>query len=195
MEMENIKRREALKRTAWIMGGTLSVPTIAGIMNGCTPSPELTWLPKFFSEVQAKTIMEVAECILPKTSTPGAKDMGVPAFIEEMVSLCYGPAERTRFSEGLEQFMVDCKTAYGEAFYALEKAEQLALLNKLNSDLKTQKTPVTGFFRNIKELTVVGYYTTEYGTTQELQYEAVPVNYEACIPLSEAGNGKTWATF
>lgn len=198
-----IKRREALRRTAWIMGGALTAPTIAGILNGCTPNPELTWEPAFFSEDQARLVMEMAEAILPETDTPGAKALGVPGFIEEMISLCYNPAERTRFMEGLEAFDKECRTGYGDAFFAISKNDQLALLNKFNDEVKKavgvrgsygRMSGEAGFFRRMKELTVVGYYTTEYGATQELQYQAVPVEYKSCIPLEEAGNGKTWAT-
>jgi hypothetical protein len=41
---------------------------------------------------------------------------------------------------------------------------------------------------------MLGYFSSEPGATQVLQYEAVPGKYNGCIPLNEAGNGKTWAT-
>jgi hypothetical protein len=44
-----------------------------------------------------------------------------------------------------------------------------------------------------KELTLLGFFTSQVGATQVLQYVAVPGSYHACIPLEEAGNGKTWA--
>jgi hypothetical protein len=45
-----------------------------------------------------------------------------------------------------------------------------------------------------KELTMLGFFTSEVGATQVLQYLAVPGTFRGCLPLSEAGNGKTWAT-
>jgi hypothetical protein len=45
-----------------------------------------------------------------------------------------------------------------------------------------------------KELTLLGFFTSEPGATQVLQYIAVPGSYKGCVPLAEAGNGKTWAT-
>jgi hypothetical protein len=45
-----------------------------------------------------------------------------------------------------------------------------------------------------KELTMLGFFTSEIGATQILQYIAVPGPYRGCLPLSQTGNGKTWAT-
>ncbi|MFH6984735.1 gluconate 2-dehydrogenase subunit 3 family protein [Marinoscillum luteum] len=191
--MENIKRREALKRTAWIMGGVLSVPTVAGILNGCTPKPELTWTPTFFSEDQARLVMQIAEGILPETDTPGAKSLGVPGFIEEMVSVVYDQGAREAFIKGLEQFEADCNSQMGDSFIALAPEKQTEFLQKQNSELKNWENG-RPFFWTIKELTIVGYYTTEYGATEALQYQAIPVEYHGCSPLSETGNGKVWAT-
>jgi hypothetical protein len=50
------------------------------------------------------------------------------------------------------------------------------------------------FFLMAKELTLMGYFTSEEGATKVLQYEAVPGAYKGCIPLKEAGQGRTWAT-
>lgn len=192
--MENIKRREAIKRTAWIMGGVLSAPTIAGILNGCTPKPELTWTPSFFNEDQARLVMEVAETILPKTDTPGAKDLGVPGFIEEMVSIVWDEEKRNDFMQGLTQLNDACKKEMGTDFVSLDATKQKAFCKKKDEEAKTAPWEDKPVFWSLKELTIVGYYTTEHGATEELQYIAIPVEQHGCLPLSETGNGKTWAT-
>ena len=46
----------------------------------------------------------------------------------------------------------------------------------------------------MKELTLLGFFTSQVGVTQVLQYVAVPGGFQACIPIAQAGNGKTWAT-
>ena len=53
---------------------------------------------------------------------------------------------------------------------------------------------VSSFLLSVKELTMLGFFTSEAGATQVLQYQAVPGAYKGCVPVSEAGNGKTWAT-
>ena len=49
------------------------------------------------------------------------------------------------------------------------------------------------FILMTKELTLLGFFTSKAGATQILQYQAVPGSYHACVPLAQAGNGKTWA--
>ena len=78
-------RREALKRTAWIMGGVVSAPAIMGVLKGCVAKPTIDWKPVFLSEDQGILVSEVAEIIIPKTDTPGAKETGVPGFIDLML--------------------------------------------------------------------------------------------------------------
>ena len=196
--METIKRREALKRAAWIMGGALSAPTIAGFLNGCTPKPELTWKPSFFTEDQARLVMQISEGILPETDTPGANSLGVPAFIEEMVSLCYKKDDQEEFVSGMQAFMKGCEEEMGNDYGSLDREKQVKFLTRSNDRIRKAsfgKLELSDkFFWRVKELTLIGYYTSEYGATQALQYQPIPVRYKGCIPLSEAGNGKAWAT-
>jgi hypothetical protein len=44
----------------------------------------------------------------------------------------------------------------------------------------------------MKQLTLLGYFTSEIGATQTLRYVAVPGKYEGCIPYKKGD--KAWAT-
>src|SRR3954468_2117884 len=100
-------RREALKRTALMMGGILSAPTIFGILNGCTAKPTIDWKPEAFSEDQGILVSQVSEIIIPKTDTPGAKEVGVPRFIDQIVKDVFTKDERDKFIAGLNAFNDD----------------------------------------------------------------------------------------
>jgi gluconate 2-dehydrogenase gamma chain len=195
--MDNINRREALKRTAMVMGTALSASTIAGIMQGCSAKPELDWTPDLFSEEQANLITYMAETIIPRTGTPGARDVGVPQFIEDMVQDVYREDQREAFMTGMNAFMEVCEDKNGDPFYDLDEEARLAYLKTYNDKMQSAprgEAPVDlRFFNQVKELTVAGFFTSEAGATQVLQYKAIPVDYYGCISLEEAG-GKTWAT-
>src|SRR3989442_15315431 len=60
----------------------------AGILRALTPH-------------QNETVATIAELILPKTDTPGARDAGVPAFIDVMLAEWVGDEERKMFTAGL----------------------------------------------------------------------------------------------
>jgi len=199
-----IDRREALRKTALLMGAAVSASALSGILQGCKATPELTYKPSFFTEDQARIVSEVAEIIIPKTDTPGAKDTGVPGFIDLMLKDCYKKEDQDRFIEGLTAFDAEAKKAYGDSFIYCKPEQQVELVTTVHAaaiaeekeekDAKEDKEKKRPFILMTKELTLLGFFTSEPGATQVLQYIAVPGSYKGCIPLAEAGNGKTWAT-
>jgi gluconate 2-dehydrogenase gamma chain len=187
-------RREAIKRTAWIMGGAVSAPALIGILKGCTAKPTLDWKPVFLTAEQGALVSEVAEIIIPKTDTPGAKDVGVPGFIDQMVNECFQKEDQDKFLNGLKAFDEDAKKEYGDAFVELDAEQQTAFVKKVHDAAVNSEETDRPFILALKELTMLGFFTSEAGATQVLQYNPVPGSYNGCVPLSEAGNGKTWAT-
>jgi gluconate 2-dehydrogenase gamma chain len=192
-------RREAIKRTAWIMGGIVSAPAIMGVLKGCTAKPSIDWKPQFVSQDQAGIISEVAEIIIPKTNTPGAKEAGVPEFIDIMLKDVYSKEDQDRFLEELKSFDEEAKKTYDDSFAELDEEQRKEFVFKkheeaINAEKSENKPEKRPFILMMKELTMLGFFTSEIGATQVLQYDPVPGAYKGCIPLSEAGNGKTWAT-
>jgi len=192
-------RREALKRTALIMGGAVSAPAIMGILKGCSARPTVDWKPVFLKEDQASIVTQVAEIIIPRTDTPGAKDTGVPAFIDQILKEVYSPEDQGWFTSGLQAFNEQAKKENGKDFPDLDEEDQAAFVKKVHDEAikaarDTNPAPKRPFILMMKELTMLGFFTSEPGATKVLQYVAVPGAYKGCLPLSEAGNGKTWAT-
>lgn len=193
-----IDRREALRRTALIMGGMLSASTVSAILKGCKPQPELSWNPELFTVDQARVITRLADIILPRTDTLGAADVGVPYFIEQVVKDCYDQDEQKRFLDGLNEFITGSEKDYGKPFnrLAADKQEEYTFtVHKLAVEAEKNRTEgyKRPFILKCKELTMAGFFTSEPGATEVLRYEAVPGSYEGCITLEEAG-GKAWAT-
>jgi gluconate 2-dehydrogenase gamma chain len=192
-------RREAIKRTALLMGGVISAPTIMAVLNGCSAKPGIDWKPEFLTEEQATLVSQVSDIIIPKTDTPGASDVGVPSFIDLILKDVYSKEDQERFTTGLQAFDEDAKAAHGDNFIDLDAEVQKAYVKKVHDEAiqaerNTKPAPKRPFILTMKELTMLGFFTSEVGATQVLQYDAVPGAYKGCIPLSEAGNGRTWAS-
>lgn len=194
---QTIDRRQAIKRTAMLMGAAVSASAISGVLNGCKPTPDLIYTPVFFTPDQARIVTEVCEIIIPKTDTPGAKDAGVPGFIDTMLKDCYKKEDQDRFLEGLAAFDERANASYGDRFIYCNPEQQAELVNVVHDEAlreaKENREAKRPFILMTKELTLLGFFTSEPGATQVLQYVAVPGSYKGCIPLSEAGNGKAWA--
>jgi hypothetical protein len=91
------------------------------------------------------------------------------------------------------------KTEFGDPFIELSAEDQLSLVKKVNKEAvdashSVSPAPSKPFILMTRELTLLGYFTSEAGATKVLQYQAVPGSYKGCVPLSEAGEGRTWAT-
>jgi Gluconate 2-dehydrogenase subunit 3 len=133
-----------------------------------------TWRPEFLSVEQGQVLAEVVETIIPETDTPGAKAARVHVFIDLMLKDCVAPAEQAEVRRTLDTL--------GEGFLKATPLERQAQL---------QKTDSAGI-RLMKELTLVGYFTSEIGATKALAYVAVPGEYRGCLDLTPAQ--RAWAT-
>jgi gluconate 2-dehydrogenase gamma chain len=198
----NMNRRQVLQRVAYLMGGAISAPAVLGLLNGCSPKQEAsTWQPVFFSKEQGAIVAEVTDIIIPRTNTPGAKDAGVPGFIDTMLKDVYEQGDRDRYLAGLKEFDDAARKAHGKAFVELSKAQQTEQVQKFNDDAvatelaydprpKDLKRP---FILMTRELTLLGFFCSKVGATEVLQYVAVPGGFQACVPVAQAGNGRAWA--
>jgi gluconate 2-dehydrogenase gamma chain len=196
-----MNRREALKRVAWLMGGTVSASAILAVQKGYSATTSAGSKPSILSPPQMGIVSAVAEIMIPRTDTPGAIDVGVPGFIDLMLKDVYAPKDRTRYLAGLTDFEAAAQTEQGKTFVALESAQQVAHVRKFHDAAVAEERRVhrphsdaqRPFILMTKELTLLGFFTSEVGATQVLQYVAVPGSYHACVPIERAGNGKTWA--
>ncbi|NJN42123.1 MAG: gluconate 2-dehydrogenase subunit 3 family protein [Flammeovirgaceae bacterium] len=187
-----MNRREAIKKTALLMGAAVSSSAILGVLNGCTPKPGIDWIPTFFTEDQAILITQVAEIIIPKTETPGATDVGVPGFIEQIIKETYTKEKSDLFLQGLGEFDLTANERMGKSFIQLDPEDQQSFTIEIHNAAIAEKADQRPFILVMKELTMLGFFISEVGATQVLQYKEVPGEYKGCISLEEAG-GRQWA--
>jgi hypothetical protein len=213
----DITRREALRRAAVLLGGSLSAPTILGVLAGCGDSSRTAgraaWTWRTLTPQQRAMVNAIAETIIPQTDTPGARDARVDEFVDAMISDHYPAEDRERFLAGLARMETRVRTQEGRPFPELTPEQQTAIVSEMDrlaflevpdiaagpgspaaaprvregdvatgppgagADPAQAATPAPdpadvgpqSFFRMMKELTVVGYYTSEVGSTRELR--------------------------
>ena len=193
-----IDRREALRRTALLLGASISAPALAGILAGCDmPRAEAAWRPRVLTDGRDELVATIAEHILPETGTPGARSVGVHRFIDTMLAEHYSAADRERFLDGLKDVDARARQTGATRFLGASKNQQLGILSEVDHDAYPPGAPAAAasaprhFFRTMKELTLLGYYTSEIGATRELQYNPVPGRFEGCVPAARIG--RAWA--
>jgi len=190
-----IDRREVLRRAALALGGALSAPVMAHILAGQASRrvSNGVWQPRALTPDQGELVASIAEHILPETDTPGARAAGVHRFIDALLAESYPPEERRRFLAGLADVEARARRSAGCGFLACPPQQQRTLLAELDRETfaATPSQAEVPFFRTMKELTLVGYYTSEIGATRELRHAPIPGRFEGCVPLAQIG--RTWA--
>lgn len=186
-------RREALKRTAFLLGGAITASTWTALVTGCQKPGNVT---SFSEEDTQNLLAEIAETILPETDTPGAKAAGVGPFIAMMMQDCYVEEDQKLVLDGLTEINKRCNDEFGDAFTATSPENRTTLLTAIdkerieyNKNRKDEDPP--HYFSILKELTLTGYFSSEPGATQALRYVPVPGRYEGCVPYNEGD--KAWA--
>jgi hypothetical protein len=190
-----MNRREYIKNTAAALGLTLTGISMSEILVSCQMQSKLDWKPAFFTNNQAALIAEIAETILPKTKTPGAKDMGVPQFIDKIVNDTMDQDGQKAFIDGLESFENDVKSEYNLDFISISAERKKEYLENLDKEkprsgltmwgITLEKdAPKPTFFKTIKALTLFGFFTSEEIGRNVLAYDPVPGEYIGCMPLN-----------
>ncbi|MGH8167546.1 MAG: gluconate 2-dehydrogenase subunit 3 family protein [Woeseiaceae bacterium] len=197
-----ITRREAILRVSALFGGVALVGQSA-MLAGCTrEKPNVAASLANFSADDIALLDEIAETILPETATPGAKAAGVGPFIAMMVADTYDDREQQVFREGMQTLDTACREMHGDSFMSVTPAQRLALLEKLDAEqMKTMNDieymsgdtdeKPAHYFRMMKELALLGYFTSEIGYTQAMRYAETPGKWDPCAPY--APGEKAWA--
>jgi hypothetical protein len=157
----------------------------------------------YLTDDQRRILAAMTEVVIPRTDTPGAIDAGVPRFIELMAADWFNDEERAIFDAGMADIQTRIPAEYGKPFDQLDSAEQLAVMEALESSAadsswydfgNVQRAFISDapFICQVKELTVWGFFTSEVGATQVLRYNAMPMRFDGDVPLDP--DESTWAT-
>jgi hypothetical protein len=202
-----IDRREAIRRVSAMLGGAAFIGGTS-LLTACSrepapaaadstvasTTPEVTQT--MFTAEEVALLDEVAETILPETSTPGAKAAKCGVFIAVMVQDCYTKEDQDVFRAGLTKLNEASTAANQAAFMQATPEQRLALLTQLDKDAKAYQDKKKGeepnhYFRMLKELTLLGFFTSEVGMTKALRYAETPGRFDPCIP--HAAGETIWA--
>jgi hypothetical protein len=192
-----MNRRAVIKNLALVVGGAVLLPSC--LKNNGTATITLKHLN--INSDQEKLIGDICETIIPKTNTPGAKDLNVHLFVLKMLDECYTKKDQATIVKGLTEFDSMVQKKYNQSFSDLNVKDREATLNEIEQSAKKaggakapvgrntrpQKTvdanPLFAFYWAVKQQTLFGYTTSQYFMTKQIVYELVPGRYNAHFPV------------
>lgn len=199
-----MNRRTVIKNLALIIGGTALLPS-------CLKHDGSTYVQLKHINIDAdqqRLIADIAEAIIPRTTTPGAKDLNLHLFVLKMLDDCYTKKDQQAFLVGLGQFNDRVNKQYGKSFSDLDPKERETMLTAFEKSIKPAKDPQKAirpvrdseksieapkkkpdvpplnlFYGAIKQQTIFGYTNSQYFMTKLVVYELVPGRYNAHFPV------------
>ena len=197
-----MRRRELLKLSAMALGTGVSASVSRAVLAGAGGAAGTA--SSKFTGPQRAAVSLLSDLFIPATDTPGAVDAGVPEFVATIVFDWYTRQERESFQEGLQALDAFCQAREGAPFHQASEATRLAALSeqeRIADSYQAPPAPRFGspaddvgrpFFDRMKELVVLGYYTSEVGATRELIYLPVPGRYDGAFDFSRVGRQWTY---
>lgn len=194
-------RRELLKIIATFTGAAVVGGDL--FLSGCV---QATGNNPGFSENTLALLNEVGETILPTTDTPGAKAANVAEVMKTVVTDCYPPDHQEAFMAGIDQLQHACKEKFSMKFEKCTPEQRHSLLVALEEEAKefNNKQRETDaprreamkkedreydfvqsprhYYTMMKQLTLLGYFSSEVGATQALRYLPIPGRYDGAFP-------------
>ena len=207
-----ITRREIIQQIVVLLGGTALAGgdrVLAFSFEEETLAQTMTQGVGAFTAADIALLDEIAETILPETSTPGAKAAKTGAFMALMVTDVYTLPLQQVFGEGLRSVDDECRRAHGTPFMQATPAQRLSVVEALDREQQrvmdarraepTNRAPApeststepAHYFRLMKELVLLGYFTSEIGCTKALRYIESPGRFDPCAP--HAPGDRAWA--
>jgi hypothetical protein len=212
-------RRIALKNMGLALGYTIATPTLLSLVQSCNTATTVDWTPDFFTKEEGNVLYKLVDIILPKTETPSASEVNVHVFIDRFTNEVIDEGQQALIKVTFEKFIEtalqdsgkkkadeltseDLEPVLAAALQMSEEDEiknaELTIKNtsalaKGENDASADDVVTFSFSKNLRDMTIWGYKTSEYVGEEVLAYLPIPGEYIACGDVNELTGGKDWS--
>lgn len=203
-----MNRREALKGLGLTLGYTMAAPTLLQALQSCSAKGEV-WTSVFFTDQEKEIVTFLVDIIIPSTDTPGGLEVNIPQFIDLMCNDTLQNADQDLLHQGSELFAQGFKKTFDKdiekakpqeiqkllaTYFDLDKTEedkvkfiQSKRVDEL-ADSERNNYKLYKFLLAVRNLSLIGYFSSEKIGKEVLSFDPIPGPYKPCIPVSEVGN-------
>ena len=165
-----MNRRQLIQSIALVSGHAMFPAVLSSFLTGCANKDMSNYKPVFFTESEYKSIISIIDIIIPATKTKSASEVNTQIFLDQVFDQCMTAEQQTVIKEGLKQFIPAFETAQ-------DKLQFITKLDKKAYD----NDEATAYFKTIKQYTMIGFFTSEEGTTKASNYVKIPDEYKSEI--------------
>ena len=201
-------RRDLIKQIALLTGGVVIGGEV--FLSGCKTGAKSE---AGFTAENIALLNEVGETIIPATNTPGAKAAQVGEFMKTFVTDCYTEREQKTFIKGIDDLNEACKKMYNKSFMEADATQRHDLLVNLEKEAKPYNQAIDDkekelreaarkeakefdntpkhYYTMMKQMTLMGFFTSKTGATETLRHIQVPGKYDGALPYKKGD--RAWA--
>ncbi len=179
-----LTRREALQGAIALVGGSIAASQLAPLASALAEGRQAA--PRFLSDELFAVLERTADLVIPETDTQGALGARVHYFIDGMLADWANESSREILTRAIRQIDDAARRHHDSAFVTLDAGQQFALLEAIDRDAY-DRTDADVPFRKLKELILLGYYSSEVGASVELRFNPIPGPSIGCVPLVDIG--------
>lgn len=212
-------RRVALKNMGLALGYTVATPTLLSLVQGCKNVETVAWTPVFFTKEEGNILYKIVDIILPKTDTPSATEVNVHVFIDRFTNEIMEEGQQSLLKTAFDIFLKkvlqdsgksktddltveDIEPVFAEALQVSEEEEIMheeLIIKNPSAMAKGENTALPdevmrySFAKNLREMTIWAYKTSEYVGENVLAYMPVPGEYIGCGDVNELTGGRDYS--
>jgi hypothetical protein len=134
------------------------------------------------SDAHMALVRAIADTIIPRTDTPSATDVGVPDFVDVIVTEQASDDERAKALAGLDALEAKAVSTHGASFTALGADARGTFIDEIEKGPRDQE-PSRTYWR-LKGLIVHGYFTSEAVMKNVLKHNVLPGRFEGSAPVA-----------
>ena len=161
-----MNRRQLIQSLAVVTGHAMFRTVLSSFLAGCTNHDMSNYKPVFFTEAEYKSIMSIIDIIIPATKTRSASEVNTQVFLDQVFDQCMTAEQQSVIKEGLKQLIHGFETAS-------DKLQFMVSLDKKAYD----NDEGAAYFKTIKQYTMIGFFTSQEGTTKASKYVKIPDGY------------------
>lgn len=181
-----MKRRQVIQSLGLLSTHAMFPTVLSGFIASCAGKDSAPTAYDFFTGDEANTILDVIDLIIPATTTKSASEVNTHLFLDQVFAKCMDVQQQDLMRQGLAELTAGLKDSSSRIDY-LTGLDKKAFAND----------DASAYFKSIKQYTLIGFFTSQEGTTKASNYLKVPEEYKGEIPATERtlNYGKTSLTY
>ncbi len=158
--------------------------TLGAAATAALPAWAKNWSPidlpagQVLTSADEALLVDIIDTLIPKTDTPGAKELGVTKYVKAMIATMHSKEAQGTFYEGLPLMDAFAKRKYDSAFSDLNTNSKVECLGMIEVN---EEERISTFFKTLKNYTVRGYTGSEWYMTEKAGYEYAPGYGYGCV--------------